>query len=91
MHSGYLISVFIDRARWSPEGIVRCVVLRLVLLLEMARSRVVPVGWELEAGWVTALGFLTSMFLCVIDFLSLFPAGWMALLTMLYVWRLGRL
>jgi len=54
MHSPHLISVLIDRARWSPEGIARCVVLKLVLLLEMARSRFVPVEWELEAGWVTA-------------------------------------
>jgi len=50
MHSRYLISVLIDRASWSPGGMVRCVTSRLVLLLEIARSRVVPVGWELEAG-----------------------------------------
>jgi len=49
--------------------------LRLVLLLEMDRSRVVPVGWELEAGWVMAWGFLTSMFLWVIHFFRQLPAG----------------
>jgi len=35
----------------------------------------VPVGWELEAGWLTAWGFLTSMFLWVIHFFNPFPAG----------------
>jgi len=54
---------------------VRCFTLRLVLLLEMARSRVVPVGWELEAGWVMGWGFLTSMFLWAIRFSSVLPAG----------------
>jgi len=63
MHSRHWISAVIDRATGSPEEIVRCVTLRPVLLLEIARSRVVPVGWEPEGGWVIACGFLTFMFL----------------------------
>ena len=49
-HSRHWISEVIDSARCSPEGMLMRVTPRLVLLLEMARSRVVPVGWELEGG-----------------------------------------
>jgi len=75
IHSRHLISDVIDRTRCFPEGMARCFTLRPVLLLGMAKSGVVPVGWKLEAGWVMAWGLLTSMFLWVIHFTSLLPAG----------------
>jgi len=74
-HSRHWISEVIESARWSPEGMLRSATPRLVLSLEMARSRVVPVGWELEGGCVMACGFLTSMFRWVNHFFSLLPAG----------------